>query len=327
MTSNDANQTNEDRRLAAKRKLEARLAAERDRKRRSLNITIAILTVLALIVAATVVWLAETFIGTVNCQWTKPDTTLAKTIQGRDKIINEQPPERRAEAAKYMDELAAGVPKERNAAEPSSNVPLPFPGTHRYVKTGSWLAGSTTPMTLTTNRGDLPITLDHASAPCNSAAIESLAKGGYYDGTDCHRLTNSANLKVLQCGDPTGTGMGNPGWNSPDEAPTDLKPVAGAQANPMMPGSGPVTYPRGVVAIANSNNAMLGRANTGGAQFFIVYSDSQLTPDFAVVGHLDEAGMKTLDDISKTPIVPGLDGVKESGKPKTPVTIKSAKVG
>ena len=43
-------------------------------------------------------------------------------------------------------------------------------------------------------------------------------------------------------------------------------------------GAGPVVYPRGTVAIANSNNPMMGRSNTGAAQFFIVWSDSQLSP-------------------------------------------------
>ena len=325
MTSNDEQVTsNEDRRLAAKRKLEARLEAERARQRRSRNIVISILSVITLVVAATAVWLAQTFIGTVNCEWGKPQNTLADTVKDRAKIIGQQPPERRAEAEKYMDTLAAGVDKDRSVAQPSSNVPLPFPGTHRFIKTGSWFASATTPMTLQTNRGDLPITLEHESAPCNSAAIESLAKNGYYDGTDCHRLTRSQTLKVVQCGDPTGTGMGNPGWTSPDEPPTTLKKVPGTQDSMM--GASPVIYPRGTVAIANSNNPMMGRANTGAAQFFIVWADSQLTPDFAVVGHLDESGMKTLDAISKLPTEPGPDGNKDSGKPKDAVTIKNATV-
>ncbi|MFT3899995.1 MAG: peptidylprolyl isomerase [Gordonia sp. (in: high G+C Gram-positive bacteria)] len=323
MSSNEP-LTNEDRRLAAKRKLEARLDAERARRKRTMTITVTILSVLGLVAATTIVWLAETYVGTVNCEWGKSKNTLADTVKDRDKIIKEQPAERQGDAAKYLDELAAGVPKERDAPEPASNVPVPFPGSHRYVKKGFLFVSSKTPMTLETSRGSLPITLDHASAPCNTAAVESLAKGGYYNGTDCHRLTNSANLKVLQCGDPTGTGMGNPGWTSPDEAPEGLKSAGGMQ-NPMM-SPGPVVYPRGTVAIANSNNAMLGRSNTGGAQFFIVYADSQLTPDFAVVGHLDKQGLATLDAIAKTPIVPGLDGNKESGKPKDPVTIKAAVV-
>jgi len=323
VTSNDEQVTsNEDRRLAAKRKLEARLEAERARRRRSRNIVISVLSVIALVIAATAVWLAQNFIGTVTCDWGKAQSTLADTLKERDKIIAQQQPQRRAEAAKYLDTLAAGLSKERTAPKPSSNVPVPFPGADRFIKTGSWFASSSTPVTLNTNRGDLPITLTHASAPCNTAAIESLIKNGYYNGTDCHRLTRSDNLKVLQCGDPTGTGLGGPGWTSPDEPPTDLKPVPGMQSSMM--GSAPVIYPRGTVAVANANNPMMGRSNTGAAQFFIVWSDSQLTPDFAVVGHLDEAGMKTLDAISKIPTVPGPDGNKDGGKPKDAVTIKSA---
>ncbi|NNG95795.1 peptidylprolyl isomerase [Gordonia araii NBRC 100433] len=316
--------SNEDRRLAAKRKLEARLAAERDRKRRSRNIVISIVSVIALATALTIVWVTQNFLGTVTCEWGKAQDTLADTVKNRANIVGQQPPERRAEANKYLDELAAALPKERTAPQPTSNVPLPFPGSsERFIKTGSWFASAQRPLTLETNRGNLPITLDSTSAPCNTAAIESLAKNGYYNGVDCHRLTNSENLKVLQCGDPTGTLLGSPGWTSPDEPPTDLKKAPGSQDSMM--GAGPVIYPRGTVAIANSNRPMMGRANTGGAQFFIVYADSQLSPDFAIVGHLDEGGFKVLDQIAKTPVEKGQGGNED--KPKDPITIKNAAVG
>ena len=62
---------------------------------------------------------------------------------------------------------------------------------------------------------------------------------------------------MLQCGDPTGTGSGGPGYTIPDENLS--RQAAGA------------TYPAGTVAMANT-----GQAHSGGSQFFLVYKDSQL---------------------------------------------------
>ena len=118
---------------------------------------------------------------------------------------------------------------------------------------------------------------------------------------------------------------GRPGWTTIDEPPTQLKKVPGTQDSMM--GAGPVVYPRGTVAIANSNNPMMGRSNTGARPVLHRLVRLPAVPDFAVVGKLDESGMKTLDAISKIPTEPGPDGNKDSGRPKDAVTIKSAKVG
>ena len=132
VTSNDEQVTsNEDRRLAAKRKLEARLAAERAARSAAATSLIGVLSVITLLVAATIVWVAQNFIGTVTCDWGKPQNTLADTVKDRATDRRRPTPERRAEAEKYMNTLAAGVPKERTSPQPSSNVPVPFPGTKR----------------------------------------------------------------------------------------------------------------------------------------------------------------------------------------------------
>jgi peptidyl-prolyl cis-trans isomerase B (cyclophilin B) len=116
---------------------------------------------------------------------------------------------------------------------------------------------------------------------------------------------------VLQCGDPTGTGTGGPGYTIADEPPTDLAPAA--------TGGGTVIYPRGTVAMAKT-----AAPNSGGSQFFLVYADSTLPPQYTVFGTIDEAGLATVDTVAGA-------GSDESngagdGKPNTPVTIQSATV-
>ena len=103
-------------------------------------------------------------------------------------------------------------------------------------------AGDGTTITLHTQKGDIVIALDNRSAPVAAQNFENLARAGFYDGTVFHRIVPGF---VIQGGDPTGTGMGGPGYSFPDE------PFAG-------------TYVPGTVAMANAG------PNTNGSQFFIV---------------------------------------------------------
>ncbi|MDP9430341.1 MAG: peptidylprolyl isomerase [Actinomycetota bacterium] len=132
----------------------------------------------------------------------------------------------------------------------------------------------TTEVDITTNVGPIGLTLDNANAPCGVASMVYLAGQGYFDDTVCHRETDSEGLKVLQCGDPSGTGAGGPAYQFPTQ-------VAGDE-----------TYPRGTVAMANSGQGF------DGSQFFLVYGDSQLPPSYTVLGTIDEAGRATLDAIA-----------------------------
>ena len=74
---------------------------------------------------------------------------------------------------------------------------------------------------VTTNRGDIGLKLDNGKAPCTVNNFASLAQQGYFDNTTCHRLTTAPNLGVLQCGDPSGSGQGGPGYRFPNEYPTN----------------------------------------------------------------------------------------------------------
>ena len=158
----------------------------------------------------------------------------------------------------------------------------------------------TTEVDITTNAGPIGLTLDNANAPCAVASMVYLAGQGYFDDTVCHRETDSEGLKVLQCGDPSGTGAGGPAYQFPTQ-------VAGDE-----------TYPRGTVAMANSGQGF------DGSQFFLVYGDSQLPPDYTVLGTIDEAGLATLDGIAAN----GNDGSngQGDGAPTQEVRIESLTV-
>jgi peptidyl-prolyl cis-trans isomerase B (cyclophilin B) len=169
---------------------------------------------------------------------------------------------------------------------------------------------TTVDATVVTNVGPLVIHLDPAKAPCTVNSFESLVRQNYFDNTPCHRLTDSRSLSVLQCGDPTGTGSGGPGYRFVNEYPTN-------QYRPFDPAlKQAVKYPRGTLAMANAG------PDTNGSQFFIVYKDSMLPPTYTVFGTVDKTGYSVIDDIAAT----GIAGHSDDGKPAKPVTIKSIRL-
>ena len=129
-------------------------------------------------------------------------------------------------------------------------------------------------LTFSTNCGDIVIALN-PKAPQTVTNISALANAGYYNKSLCHRLTTEG-LFVLQCGDPTASGSGSPtGWKG--------------YANENLPKAGANNYPAGTVAMANSG------PGTNGSQFFLVYADTQLGPDYTIWGKIT----KGLDLVKK----------------------------
>ncbi|BBY29590.1 peptidylprolyl isomerase [Mycolicibacterium sediminis] len=169
---------------------------------------------------------------------------------------------------------------------------------------------STVAATIDTSDGPIGLLLDNAQAPCTVNNFVSLAQQGFYDGTTCHRLATSAQQGLLQCGDPTGTGRGGPGYRFPNEYPTNQYRITDPALNQ------PVVYPRGTLAMANVG------PGTNGSQFYLVYEDSTLPPAFTVFGAIDDIGLQKLDDIAAAGVADGSD----DGAPRQPVTIESVRM-
>jgi peptidyl-prolyl cis-trans isomerase B (cyclophilin B) len=156
---------------------------------------------------------------------------------------------------------------------------------------------------ISTNRGEIKATLNGDTTPCTVNSFLSLAKQGYFDNTKCHRL-HVQDYFVLQCGDPTGTGQGGPGYTFADEL------------------SGQESYTAGTLAMANSG------PNTNGSQFFIVFKDSPFPASYTVFGHVNAAGLKLVQGIAAEGIGTPSNNPQlgaGDGTPKNPVIIQSVK--
>jgi peptidyl-prolyl cis-trans isomerase B (cyclophilin B) len=147
-----------------------------------------------------------------------------------------------------------------------------------------------------TTRGAMTFALDRAKAPCTVNSFLYLAGKKYFDNTPCHRLTTAANFGVLQCGDPGGSGSGGPGYSFNDELDKNGK------------------YTKGVLAMANSG------PNTNGSQFFIVYKNTQLAPNYTIFGTVTK-GLDVVENVAKGGTTSGDDG-----KPKTAISLKTVTV-
>ena len=150
---------------------------------------------------------------------------------------------------------------------------------------------------LETSQGQVAFDALTSAAPCTTNSFKHLAGKRYFDGTKCHRLTTMG-IFVLQCGDPTATGMGTPGYKFDDEN------LSGA------------TYPAGTIAMANAG------PGTNGSQFFIVYRDTQLPPAYTPFGKVTR-GLDLVEKVAEA----GSDNANGGGDgaPRTQVTLKSVR--
>jgi peptidyl-prolyl cis-trans isomerase B (cyclophilin B) len=168
---------------------------------------------------------------------------------------------------------------------------------------------------LRTNLGRIPLVLDRSQAPCTVQSFLHLVRHRFYDRTICHRLTTYPTLSVLQCGDPSGTGEGGPGYRYRDELPTGLPPA------PTDPTGARRVYARGVLAMANAG------PDTNGSQFFLVYADSALRPNYTIFGRITPAGLRTLDRIAAAGVAPTPeDPAPVDGSPALRTKIRTAQV-
>jgi peptidylprolyl isomerase len=146
---------------------------------------------------------------------------------------------------------------------------------------------------LETNYGNITISL-YKDMPITTGNFEKLARQGFYDGVIFHRVIDGF---MIQGGDPTGTGIGGPGYKIKDEFTHET----GNRNN------------RGTIAMANAG------PNTGGSQFFINLIDNNfLDSKHPAFGKVTE-GMDVVDKIAKVP-------KDKNDRPKTNVTIIKAYV-
>ena len=263
---------------------QARRGVRADKRKRNQRI-IAIVVVVALVLASAA-WAAFAFIG--------GDEPAA------------QPPAASATPAASPSAAPSGTADASGASAEPIEEPAVLncsaPGTPR-ADTISFDAAppaetTAASITFTTNCGDIVVALDPA-APATVASEAFLAAEGFYDSTQCHRLTTDG-IFVLQCGDPTGTGTGGPGYTVPDEN---------------LPAAGEANYPAGTVAMANAG------PGTAGSQFFIVYEDTTLPGDYTIWGTVT-SGLDIVQEIASV----GTETGAVDGPPRQPVFIESATV-
>ncbi|MFF0813942.1 peptidylprolyl isomerase [Rhodococcus sp. NPDC003318] len=221
-------------------------------------------------------------------------------------------------AAETVDSSAfPALPAPLPATAPTTTCSYPASGTASRPVTPppatDVAATGTAAVTMTTSQGPIGLTLDRAQSPCTVNSFVSLATQGYYNDTPCHRLSTSG-LYILQCGDPSGTGTGGPGYGYDTEYPL----TAYASGDPAS--TQPVVYPRGTIAMANT-----GRPGSNGSQFFLVYDDSPLPPQYTVFGTVSDEGLATIEKVAAA----GDDGSMAAGggKPNTPIRIETVTVG
>jgi len=153
--------------------------------------------------------------------------------------------------------------------------------------------------TFVTNCGNIVVTTVGSKAPITLTQLSTLARGGYFNNSLCHRLTTKG-LYVLQCGDPTATGGGGPNFTYRDEN---------------LPAEGLNNYPAGTVAMANSG------PGTNGSQFFLVFADTTLGSNYTIWGTVTQ-GLDIVKAIAKV----GVKGGGADGAPNQPIEIRRVTV-
>ncbi len=148
---------------------------------------------------------------------------------------------------------------------------------------------------VTTNKGEFTIVLDPESAPAATNNFVFLARNQYFDDTPCHRIIPNF---VVQCGDPTGTGTGGPGYTIVDEPPA------------------PGQYQVGSIAMAKTVEP-----DSAGSQFFIITGTdgAALPPEYALFGQVT-------DGLESTVAAMAAAGTSGQGVPSEPIEIQSIRI-
>lgn len=174
-----------------------------------------------------------------------------------------------------------------NTNQPQESSPMPkkqYAKAEQVIKTGKSYTAN-----IKTSLGDITVELAK-DMPITVNNFVFLARDKFYDGVIFHRVISGF---MIQGGDPTGTGMGGPGYKFADEK---------------FKGE----YKRGTIAMANSG------ANTNGSQFFIMHADYGLPPNYTIFG-MTTKGLDVVDKIAAAKTGP-------NDRPVEPVVIKTIEI-
>ena len=286
-------------RLAARQQLQQRMAVKAEEERKKRTVAWGVGGVAALVALVLVAWGAVAYFGGDEDGAGSTDPDIAKLVSDAEAAST------RCDGKEPSGEGALGTPAEGlTDGRPAQDVYLecvqmstPDASATESCMYTSVDGTSPTPlsvqpaagkqvMTIVTNLGPITAEIDTEGAPCTAGSFTFLAKDGYFDGQQCHRLTTDG-IWVLQCGDPdargaieAGTpemaGAGSPGYQYEEEN----QPVE-AEAN----------YPAGTIAMANAG------AGTTGSQFFIVYEDTSLPADYTILGQVT-SGLEIVEQVA-----------------------------
>jgi peptidyl-prolyl cis-trans isomerase B (cyclophilin B) len=141
--------------------------------------------------------------------------------------------------------------------------------------------------TIHTNRGNIVIKLLNSKATCTVNSFVHLAEAGFWDQSQCHRVSNSDGLYMLQCGDPYATASTKLTCSSTSKVGTGTPGYEFASEN--LTGA---TYDAGTVAMAND-----GTADSNGSQFFLVFKNTSLQADYTPFGTIT-SGLDILQKVA-----------------------------
>jgi peptidyl-prolyl cis-trans isomerase B (cyclophilin B) len=167
--------------------------------------------------------------------------------------------------------------------------------------------------TISTNRGPVVIKLANSKATCTVDSFVHLAQTKFWDNTQCHRVSDSQGLYMLQCGDPTAKGSKALSCSGSNEAGSGGPGYSFADEN--LKGA---TYPAGTLAMANSG------ANTNGSQFFLVFQNTGLPASYTPFGTIT-SGLAILQNVAKAGTSCTYAGAG-GGVPKDKVVINSVSI-
>ncbi len=184
--------------------------------------------------------------------------------------------------------------------DPAPAIPTDVP-TFRATQAPPATAPDVATVRMVTNCGPITFELNGAAAPQSVASFLLLGEGDFWTDSPCHRLVDGG-IHVLQCGDPTGTGRGDPGYTfGIENAPADG------------------FYPRGSIAMARTNDP-----DSNGSQYFIVFADTMLPTDgggYSIFGTVTD-GMDIVEYIAAA----GVDGGGVEGMPAQPISILDVEI-